>query len=113
MSDPYFDPERRAKPWSSNERPRCWGLGPSEATRTGFVEPEPGPVGDDGDDANSRPKIVDLVIADMAEKSERGKAKYGTYLQAHNGRDPLVDCYQELLDACQYMRQVLYEKYGA
>lgn len=40
-----------------------------------------------------------LVIADMRERNEIGKAKYGTPLQANNGRRALVDLYQELLDA--------------
>ena len=61
---------------------------------------------------NSNPYIVDLVTADLKQRASVGKEKYGTFLQAHNGRDPMVDLYQELCDATQYIRQVLYEKYG-
>lgn len=56
--------------------------------------------------------IVALVIQDMNARAALGEAKYGIRLQAHNGRDPLVDAYQEALDLAIYLRQVLEEKYG-
>ncbi len=56
-----------------------------------------------------RTEIVPLVIADLQERSRMGEAKYGTPLQTLNGRDPLVDLYQELLDAACYIRQRLEE----
>lgn len=56
---------------------------------------------------NDRPAIADLVIADMAERKRLGIQRYGVALQAHNGRDALVDLYQELLDACCYVRQLI------
>jgi hypothetical protein len=31
-------------------------------------------------------------------------------LRAHNGRDALVDAYQEALDLCVYLRQVIQER---
>ncbi len=40
-----------------------------------------------------------LVIADMVERDAVGRAKYGVPLRTNNGRRPLVDLYQELLDA--------------
>lgn len=46
-----------------------------------------------------------LVIEDMAARDAIGTAKYGTPLMTHNGRDPLVDLYQELLDARVYAEQ--------
>jgi hypothetical protein len=58
---------------------------------------------------DSRP-VWELVIDDMRAKHEAGVAKYGTPLQAHNGRDALVDLYQELLDACAYVRQTIAER---
>lgn len=61
---------------------------------------------------NDKPFIKDLVLKDMAERAEFGFNKYKTYLQPHNGRDPVIDVYQELLDAVVYMRQLLFEKYG-
>lgn len=55
-------------------------------------------------------RIRDLVMADIMEKSERGREKYGEYLEAHNGRDALADAYQEALDMCMYLKQVLVER---
>lgn len=59
---------------------------------------------------DDEPDVADLVIADIAEKKRMGIAKYGVPLRARNGRDGLVDLYQELLDAVQYVRQVLRER---
>jgi hypothetical protein len=61
---------------------------------------------------NARPAIQDLVMADVAERKAQGIAKYGTPLQPFNGRDALVDAYQEALDLCQYLRQAIYERDG-
>jgi hypothetical protein len=54
--------------------------------------------------------IQDLVIQDMRERKAIGEARYGTPLQAHNGRDALVDAYQEALDLCCYLRQAIEER---
>lgn len=51
-----------------------------------------------------------LVIADMHARDHYGRAKYRTPLQANNGRDPLVDAYQEALDLCVYLRQEIEER---
>lgn len=58
------------------------------------------------------PCITDLVIKDMQERQEFGIRKYGTCLQPFNGRRPMVDAYQELLDLAVYFRQAIYELYG-
>lgn len=63
--------------------------------------PEPPPV------VNDSPAIWDLVIADMRQRDTDGLRKYGTRLQANNGRDALVDAYQEALDLCVYLRQAI------
>ena len=65
-------------------------------------DPEPG----------TGPSINDLVVVDLETRREMGQRKYGTVLQANNGRDALIDAYQEALDLCQYLRQELYERYG-
>ncbi len=44
------------------------------------------------------------LAADMRERDAAGRQKYGTPLQAENGRDHLVDAYQEALDLCVYLR---------
>lgn len=59
---------------------------------------------------NTSTPIVDLVIKDMAQRKELGTLRYGTPLQAHNGRDALIDAYQEALDLCIYLRQVIEEQ---
>jgi hypothetical protein len=56
------------------------------------------------------PDITSLVIADMEMRRAIGILQYGMALQAHNGRDALQDLYEELLDACVYLKQVLEER---
>lgn len=50
------------------------------------------------------PHTVDLVQADLAGRKAMGIAKYGVAHQADNGRDHLVDAYQEALDLAVYLR---------
>jgi hypothetical protein len=61
---------------------------------------------------NDGPAIQDLVVVDIAERKRVGIERYGTPLQAFNGRDALRDAYEEALDLCQYLRQALYERDG-
>lgn len=42
---------------------------------------------------------------DLSDRAELGKSRYGTYLMTHNGRKPMADLYQELLDALMYLAQ--------
>lgn len=51
----------------------------------------------------------EMVLADMRERDAVGRARYGTPLQPGNGRDALVDAYQEALDCAVYLRQALEE----
>ena len=62
---------------------------------------------------NSNPHIADLVIEDMKARKSLGIERYGTALQAHNGRDALMDAYQEALDLCVYLRQAIEERDSA
>lgn len=57
-----------------------------------------------------QPAVWDLVIADMRERDLVGRKRYGTPLQPHNGRDALVDAYQEALDLVVYLRQAICER---
>lgn len=59
---------------------------------------------------SDRRPVWDLVIEDMRERDRVGRQRYGTPLQAHNGRDPLVDAYQEALDLAVYLRQAIEER---
>jgi NTP pyrophosphatase (non-canonical NTP hydrolase) len=66
--------------------------------------PQPAPIHTSGRDVQS------LVIGDLAERRELGIERYGTPLQAGNGRDPLGDAYQEALDLACYLRQEICER---
>lgn len=44
------------------------------------------------------------VEADMRERDRVGRERYGTPLTVNNGRDQLVDAYQELLDGSAYLK---------
>lgn len=52
----------------------------------------------------SAPASWALVIIDMHERDRIGAAKYGERHQYDNGRDHLVDAYQEALDFVCYQR---------
>ena len=60
------------------------------------VQPAPTPT-------SGRP-VWEMVIEDMHERNRFGAEKHGTPLQVDNGRDKLIDAYQEELDKCVYMR---------
>ena len=51
-----------------------------------------------------------LVLKDMEERRIHGMIKYGVPVQPHNGRNALVDAYQEALDLCVYLRQAIEEQ---
>ena len=55
-------------------------------------------------------EITQLVVRDLKDRREAGIARYGTPLRAGNGRNALIDAYQEALDLCVYLRQVLTEQ---
>lgn len=69
-----------------------------------MIEDQPPPIVND-----SRP-IYYLVVEDIVERNRIGVERYGTSLQANNGRDALIDLYQELLDAVFYCRQMIEER---
>ena len=61
---------------------------------------------------NELPALWALVIGDMAERDIADRKKYGVPLQPFNGRDALLDAYQEALDQCVNLRQAIYERDG-
>ncbi len=65
---------------------------------------QPLPVKTDG------PAIQDLVIADIEERKRLGLKRYGSLLKANNGRDALLDAYQEALDLAMYLKQEIEER---
>ena len=58
---------------------------------------------------NAPSEAADKLLEDMQARSAQGYAKYGTTLHSHNGRNPLVDAYQEALDQVVYLRQAAHE----
>jgi hypothetical protein len=64
-------------------------------------EPTPNGEGDD---------VASLVHEDLERRVEEGAEQYGERLTTENGRDALVDAYQEVLDTALYLRQELAER---
>lgn len=56
--------------------------------------------------------ISEIVARHVLDRMELGMKKYGEPLMANNGRDPLIDAYQESHDLTVYLCQALVEKYG-
>jgi hypothetical protein len=54
--------------------------------------------------------VTEAVMLDLHERREYGRRKYGTELMTNNGRDALLEIYQELLDATMYTKQLLMER---
>ena len=65
---------------------------------------QPPPVHNDHD------AVWALVMRDVETRNRTGIERYGTPLQPFNGRDALVDAYQEALDLVVYLRQAIYER---
>ena len=61
---------------------------------------------------NDTTPIVHKVKADLDERMEKGIETYGMPLRAWNGRDALVDAYEEALDLACYLRQAIEERNG-
>ena len=74
----------------------------ARAGRAGDSQPMPTP--------NNRPSIHDLVVIDLEARKRLGISRYGTPLQANNGRSALRDAYEECLDLCCYLRQRIEEE---
>lgn len=70
----------------------------------GLIADQPAPQ------PNTSTPIWELVINDMRERDNVGRQRYGTLLQANNGRGALVDAYQEALDLAVYLRQAIEER---
>ena len=57
-----------------------------------------------------RTQVLGFVWMDLVDRANVGKQKYGTFLETHNGRDALMDAYQEALDLVMYLKQALMER---
>lgn len=73
--------------------------------------PQPPPTLGEGDEvwplifANESIVLPDWLKADMRARHELGVKKYGTPLKVWNGRDCVIDAYQEALDLAVYVQQ--------
>lgn len=56
-----------------------------------------------------RKSIQELVRLDLVHREQLGQERYGTSLHAYNGREAILDAYEEALDLCCYLRQVIEE----
>ncbi len=72
------------------------------------TEPEDQPI----PTPNGRDAIAELVMDDIRERMALGTRRYGTPLQAFNGRNALQDAYEEALDLSCYLRQAIEEAKG-
>ena len=54
--------------------------------------------------------VLHKVVNDLLGRSRSGIETYGTLLKTHNGRDALQDAYEEALDLCMYLAQVIMER---
>lgn len=56
------------------------------------------------------PDITELVKSDLEARAVAGELTYLTRLKPNNGRDALWDLYEEILDACCYLKQFMIER---
>lgn len=54
--------------------------------------------------------VIGKVHTDLDARAEEGLVRYGAYLRTYNGRDALLDAYQEALDLVMYLAQELMER---
>ena len=85
------------------------------------IKPEPPPIVKDGQvsvtkeametvrEVGGKVEAVSCVLEDLALRRHAGIKKYGTELTTFNGRDALVDAYQEALDLLVYSQQAATE----
>lgn len=61
---------------------------------------------------NDERPVQDQVVEYIERRKLVGVERYGTPLQANNGRDALRDLFEELVDAVNYCAQMLIERDG-
>ena len=74
----------------------------TRANRPGDSQPMP--------TVNDHQDIQSAVIADIEARRELGIERYRTALQPFNGRNALLDAYEEVLDLAMYLKQRLVEE---
>lgn len=68
------------------------------------VEEQPPPI------PTKNRAIWEIVVEEMQERDQVGRERYGVPLTIGNGRDALVDAYQEALDQVVYLRKEIAER---
>lgn len=58
---------------------------------------------------DTRPSIQEMVRRDLIWREQEGIRRYGTSLTAYNGRSAILDAYEEAMDLCCYLRQLIEE----
>jgi hypothetical protein len=98
----------------------CDGKGSIEVTSPSSVPARAASVGDSNPATPQQQTVPEgegdiwlLVISDMQRCREFGIQKYGKPVQKYNGRRPLIDAYQEVLDLAVYLRQAIAEEDAA
>ncbi|MBZ4371496.1 hypothetical protein [Corallococcus sp. AS-1-6] len=102
MADDLLKPQ---PPPVANDKPAVWDLVVQDLD---LDEARLPPISADRPWAEQR--VVALVRADAKARDAQGRERYGVPLQAGNGRDALVDAYQEQLDFVVYLRQAIEER---
>ena len=95
----HYTSEMRARDFPSCGCEKC-----VEARATVLMTHQPAPT------ASPEPAVWDLVLADIAVRDKMGTATYGQRLVPGDGRDSLIDAYQEALDLVAYLRKAIYER---
>lgn len=98
-----FDQPANLDPFDTSHKQWACKASEIESVEPASSASQPEPTTADGE------PIYKLVVSDIRLRAAEGKRKYGTYLQAGNGRDALVDAYQEALDLAMYLRQRIAE----
>lgn len=57
-----------------------------------------------------RKDVAGMVREDLERRVTIGAKQYGERLTTYNGRDALMDAYEEALDLCLYLRQAIEER---
>lgn len=56
--------------------------------------------------------LFEEVKKDLDERNQLGYQSYGGPMEPHDGRDALVEAYQEALDLVMYLKKAIVERNG-
>lgn len=80
-------------------------MGEEQPPKFGLSEKQPQAI-----NTGAHPAIIDLVKADLDDRDRYAIHKFGDRIEPFNGRDALIDAYQEVLDLAVYLRGEIYER---